>query len=236
MRTELDQVTDARPDVGLPAGDARDAAREQLRDGGGQRVGHGRARISSTRVGSTAAPTAASVGPGAGGRDVGGGGARRRRDRAAVSPTRSPQRGHRPLRGGGSGGDLGSERRRSGRQSSVGHCPDQPGAATRFPGITSPGLPPPGADSGTVDATGVLLDPRSPRSTARESAMHRRSEPGTPRNRCGQCRDWSVAQRRGSDHALGRARRRHHASRCAARLSTGDSGRSGYWRGRPHRP
>ena len=31
MTTELDQVTDARPDVGLPAGDARDAAREQLR-------------------------------------------------------------------------------------------------------------------------------------------------------------------------------------------------------------
>jgi penicillin-binding protein 2 len=31
MSTDLDQVTDARPDVGLPAGDARDAACKQLR-------------------------------------------------------------------------------------------------------------------------------------------------------------------------------------------------------------
>jgi penicillin-binding protein 2 len=31
MSTELDQVTDARPDVGPPPGDARDAARKQLR-------------------------------------------------------------------------------------------------------------------------------------------------------------------------------------------------------------
>ena len=39
MTTELDQVTDARPDVGLPAGDARDAAREQLRIAVAREVG-----------------------------------------------------------------------------------------------------------------------------------------------------------------------------------------------------
>ena len=41
MSTDLDQVTDARPDVGLPAGDVRDAAREQLRTAVAREMGTG---------------------------------------------------------------------------------------------------------------------------------------------------------------------------------------------------
>ena len=53
MSTDLDQVTDARPDVGPPAGDARDAAREQLRmavAGELGRAGRASAPIGSVRA------------------------------------------------------------------------------------------------------------------------------------------------------------------------------------------